>query len=344
MHIGKNSFISPQAIIEEPENIYVGNNVQIKPGVVLRPETGFIHIGNNVVINHYTVIHAKGGVEIGDWAIIAPHCGIFAQNHSYESFDRPITKQSNEGIGITLMGDNWLGAGCMITDGVTLGKGTVVGAGAIVNKSFPMAKVIAGNPARVIKSRFPENQWDFEKVERCSQRLTPPKYKPYIHRRAQFCLKYLTDLDVVLDVGCGEGFITNLIKPHCKKIIGIDYSEEAIAIAKASYSDIDLLQMTATRLDFENQSFEKILCLELFEHLTILQVHKCLKEAYRILKKGGMIIGSTPLRTAEASTPKTYSHLYEYSESELVELLSNFNNVEIIERDFFVGRKPINDF
>ena len=52
MHIGKNSIISPQAIIEQPENVYVGDNVFIKPGVVLRPETGFIHIGNNVVINH----------------------------------------------------------------------------------------------------------------------------------------------------------------------------------------------------------------------------------------------------------------------------------------------------
>jgi acetyltransferase-like isoleucine patch superfamily enzyme len=77
MQIGRNSFISPQAIIERPENIIVGDNVQIKAGVVLHPETGCIAIGSNVVINHYTVIHAKGGVEIGDWSVIAPHCGFF---------------------------------------------------------------------------------------------------------------------------------------------------------------------------------------------------------------------------------------------------------------------------
>ena len=74
--------------------------------MVLRPETGCIAIGSNVVINHYTVIHAKGGVEIGDWSVIAPHCGFFAQNHSFDSFDMPITKQPNVGRGITLMGDN----------------------------------------------------------------------------------------------------------------------------------------------------------------------------------------------------------------------------------------------
>ena len=103
LKIGKNSFVSPYAIIEQPENIFIGDNVQIKPGVVLRPETGQITIGNNVVINHYTVIHAKGGVEIGDWCVIAPHCGIYAQNHLHDSFDIPITKQPNIGIGITLM-------------------------------------------------------------------------------------------------------------------------------------------------------------------------------------------------------------------------------------------------
>lgn len=73
MHIGKNSIVSPLAIIEQPENIDIGDHVQIKPGVVLKPETGFIHIRNNVVINHYTVIHSKGGVEIGYRSILAPH-------------------------------------------------------------------------------------------------------------------------------------------------------------------------------------------------------------------------------------------------------------------------------
>lgn len=231
LHIGNGSVISPQAILEQPENIYIGNNVQIKPGVVLRPETGFIHIGNDVVINHYTVIHGKGGVEIGDWSIIAPHCGIFANNHQIDSFDLPITLQPNIGLGITLMGDNWLGAGCIILDGVTLGKGSVVGAGAVVTKSYPLGKVIAGNPAKILKSRFPTDQWDFQKVERCSTQLTPAEYWPYIDKRATFCEKYILPEDNILDIGCGDGFITNKLAKICKKIIGIDYSEEAIELA-----------------------------------------------------------------------------------------------------------------
>ena len=73
------------------------------------------------------------------------------------------------------MGDNWLGAGAIILDGVTLGKGTVVGAGAVVTRAFPMAKIIAGNPARVIKDRAPQGTWDF--LFRSGERL-PGGVKP----------------------------------------------------------------------------------------------------------------------------------------------------------------------
>lgn len=343
MHIGKNSIISPHAIIEQPENVYIGDNVQIKPGVVLRPETGLIYVGNNVVINHYTVIHAKGGLEISDWTIIGPHCGIYAQNHSFESFDMPITKQPNKGLGIILMGDNWLGAGCIILDGVTLGKGTIVGAGAVVTKSFPMAKVIAGNPAKILKNRFPVNQWDFQKVERCSSSLTPEEYWPYINHRAQFGLKYLRPSDVVLDIGCGDGYITNILKDKCKDIIGIDYSEEAVQEAKEQYPTLECCHMSSTNLIFKPESFDKVVCFEILEHQTLSQARKTIDEIHRILKQNGMIIGSTPLRNNCNTTPSTYAHIYEYSESELRDLLGKFQGVEISQNNFFIGKKLRNE-
>lgn len=333
--------ISQQAIIEQPENVFIGDNVQIKPGVVLRPETGFILIRSNVVINHYTVIHAKGGVEIGDWTVIAPHCGIYAQNHSFDSFEVPITKQPNTGKGITLMGDNWLGAGCFVLDGATIGKGTVIGA--VVTKSFPMAKVIAGNPAKIIKNRFPDNQRDFHTVERCFSTGIPEKYLQYIKRRAIFAADHLNPCDTVLDIGCRDGYMTNLLRKACKKIVGIDYSDEAIREAKRLYSMDELYQMNSTDIEFGENSFDKVLCFEVLEHLTVLQATKTLSEAYRVLKPGGLLVGSTPLRTSLESSPSTYSHIYEYSEPELRHLFKSFEDVVISERNFFIGRKPDND-
>jgi acetyltransferase-like isoleucine patch superfamily enzyme len=337
MQIGRNSVISPQAIIEQPENIAVGDNVQIKAGVVLRPETGFISIGNNVVINHYTVIHAKGGVEIGDWSVIAPQCGLFAQNHSFDSFEMPITKQPNVGRGITLMGDNWLGAGAIILDGVTLGKGTVVGAGTVVTKPFPMAKIIAGNPAKIIKDRAPQGNWDFHKVERCSVTATPEKYWPYINQRAAFGEKYLKPTDIVLDIGAGEGYLTNIFKDKCQHIVGIDYAEEAVHLARQHYG-LECHHMVCTDLEFQAESFDKVACFELLEHLTILQAKKTVAEIHRVLKQGGLLIGSTPVRTTPDPTPSTYSHIYEYTVPELRALLKLFPQVEVA-GDYFVAAK-----
>lgn len=338
MQIGRNSFISPLAIIEQPENISVGDNVQIKAGVVLRPETGFICIGDNVVINHYTVIHAKGGVEIGDWCVIAPHCSLFAQNHSYDSFDVPISQQPHSARGITLMGDNLLGPGAIILDGVTLGKGTVVEAGALVTDSFPMAKIIAGNPAKVIKDRAPQGGWDFHKVERCSVTATPEEFWPYINQRAAFGARYLQPTDLVLDIGAGEGYLTNIFKNKCRHIVGIDYSKEAVALAKQHYG-LDCHHMVCTDLQFEPESFDKVTCFELLEHITKLQAKKSLSEIHRVLKKGGMLVGSTPIRAMDdESQPGTYSHIHEYNEPELRKLFTKFSQVKI-EGIFFIAQK-----
>jgi acetyltransferase-like isoleucine patch superfamily enzyme len=338
MHIGQNSFISPQAIIEQPENISVGDNVQIKAGVVLRPETGFIAIGNNVVIDHYTVIQAKGGVEIGDWSVISPHCSLFAKNNSCDSFDMPLTEQPCSGQGITLMGDNWLGPGAIILDGVTLGKGTVVAAGAVVTESFPMAKVVGGNPATIIKDRAPQGNWDFHKVERCSVTATPEEFWPYINQRAAFGAKYLQPTDIVLDIGAGEGYLTNIFRDKCRHIVGIDYSKEAVHLAKQQYN-LDCHHMVCTNLQFEPESFDKVTCFELLEHITRLQAKKTLAEIHRVLKEGGMLIGSTPIRALhDESTPGTYSHIHENNEPELRKLFQYFKQV-MIEGIFFIAQK-----
>ncbi len=337
LKIGKNSVVSPHAIIEEPEKIVIGDNVQIKPGVVLRPETGFIYIGNNVVINHYTVIHGKGGVEIGDWTIIAPHCGLFAQNHSVDSFDMPITKQPNVGKGITLMGDNWLGANCTILDGVALGKGTVVGAGALVTKSFPMGVIVGGNPARFLKCRVASDGWAFELEERASVEKTPEKYWNYIDSRAVFAKKFLSGNDVVVDLGCGEGYIANILKPDCQKIIGVDYSQEALKVAREKYG-LEVLQSSCDHIDFPAESFDKVIFFEIMEHLTIVQAKRSIDKIHRILKPGGMVIGSTPIRIDALSSPNTYSHIYEYSEPELRAMFKGFRAIKL-DGTFFVAEK-----
>jgi len=338
MKIGKNSWISSDAIIEQPELISIGDNVQIKSGVVLRPETGFIVIGNNVVIDHYTIICAKGGVEIGDWSTLEPHCGIYARTQTFNSYDKPIMHQPSIGFPVTLMGDHLIGANSQIFGGVTLGKGTVVGVGTVVTESVPMAKIVSGNPVFTVKDRFQKTDWQFAIEERCSVDKTPERFWEYINSRGTYCIQHLAPSDFILDVGCGEGYITNLLQDHCAKIIGVDYSPDAIATTRKKYG-IESYHMSCTHLNFPDNSFDKVIFTELIEHLTLIQGLIALKEAKRVLKPGGKLVGSTPLRTTLESFPDTYSHIHEYSKEELQELLSDWCDVTI-HNPHFVASKP----
>jgi len=338
MNVGKNSWISSDTIIEQPELISIGDNVQIKSGVILRPESGFIVIGNNVVINNYTVICAKGGVEIGDWTTLEPHCGIYARIHTFDSYDKPLMDIPTIGLPVTLMGDHLIGANSQIFGGVTLGKGTVVGAGTVVSESVPMAKIVTGNPAFTVTDRFRKTDWQFAIEERCSIDKTPERFWEYINNRAAFCIQHLIPSDIVLDVGCGEGYITNRLQDHCAKIVGIDYSPDAIATARKQYG-IESYHMSCTHLQFQDNSFDKVIFTELIEHLTRIQGQIALTEAKRVLKPGGKLVGSTPLRTTPKSFPVTYSHIHEYSKEELQELLRDWGDVTIY-NPHFVASKP----
>jgi acetyltransferase-like isoleucine patch superfamily enzyme len=91
-------------------------------------------------------INAADGLWIGTGTIWAPNVAIVSQDHGRERLDdAPSTG------GIRIGRDCWLGFGCVIMPGVTLGDRTIVGANAVVTRSFPEGhQTIAGVPARVI--------------------------------------------------------------------------------------------------------------------------------------------------------------------------------------------------
>jgi len=100
-----------------------------------------------------------GPVTIGDSVMFAQNIVLSGLNHSYEDIDLPISRQKETTALITIEDECWIGANAVITAGVTLGKHSVVAAGAVVTKDIPPYSIAAGNPARVIK------QYDFEKKQ-----------------------------------------------------------------------------------------------------------------------------------------------------------------------------------
>ena|ERR1035437_6715991 len=134
-------------------SITIGNRCTISDGVILAPYGGSIELGDNIFIGPHCVIYGHGGLRIGSNTMIAAHTIIIPANHNFSDPDRLIQDQGETRRGITIEDDCWIGSGVRICDGVTLGRGTVVGAGSVVTKSLPAGIIAVGVPARQIKSR-----------------------------------------------------------------------------------------------------------------------------------------------------------------------------------------------
>jgi acetyltransferase-like isoleucine patch superfamily enzyme len=330
---GKGTFIDPEVIIDSARLVKIGSNCSIRKGVVLRPETGEIVIGDHCVVNHYCTFHAKGGIYIGDWTYIGPHCGFYAQNHTYKKFDIQIARQPNVGRGIYLMGDIWVGAHSVICDDVTLGKGVVLGANSTATKSVPMGCVAVGSPAKVIKRRY-EGLGDFQKVERTVPEGMPHEVHEHVRKRGILIKELITSEDYVLDVGCEEGIITAMIAENSRNVIGCDYSIEAIDAAQKRYPHVRFVYSNLTNLRFDGESFTKVTFSDVVEHLMPIQLVKTLAEINRVLRRKGELILSTPL-TGRGKDASNYSHIYEYSEKEMRKILSEqFSNIKLINEKF----------
>jgi acetyltransferase-like isoleucine patch superfamily enzyme len=140
-----------------PGGVSIGDGTLVMHGAVLHvynfrqlPHAG-IHIGRDALISEYTVIRGQGGVTIGDRVYTSPMTQIVAVNHVFDDPDRPFIEQGISAQGIVIEDDVWLGASAVVTDGVRIGRGAVVAAGAVVTSDVPPHSVVAGVPARVIR-------------------------------------------------------------------------------------------------------------------------------------------------------------------------------------------------
>lgn len=117
-----------------------------------------ISIGEKVAIGEYCFLDGFGGLEIGDWSIIAHGCSFISEDHGFDQLDVPIYFQKKSSAPTKIGRDVWIGCGVKVLKGVTIGNGAVIGAGAIVTRDIPPYSVALGVPAKVIKYRSAENK------------------------------------------------------------------------------------------------------------------------------------------------------------------------------------------
>ena len=131
----------------------IGKNVIIRTGVyIFNPEK--ITIGDNVSIHPMCYIEGYGGVEIGNDVSIAHGTSVISVNHGYEAVDVPIKFQPVVPGKIVIRDNVWIGAKASLLSGVTIGSGSIVGAGAVVTHDVEENSIVGGVPARMIRKRI----------------------------------------------------------------------------------------------------------------------------------------------------------------------------------------------
>lgn len=108
----------------------------------------FTHIGKNVFINHACTFLDMGGITIEDDVLIGPKVNLITEGHPLN----PTERQALFVKPIVIKSNAWIGAGATILPGVTVGKNSVVAAGAVVSKDVPDNTVVGGVPAKAIKT------------------------------------------------------------------------------------------------------------------------------------------------------------------------------------------------
>lgn len=142
------------------KGIQMGDNVSIGAYSIIRCSGGIknigkgIKIGNNFGCGDYCFFGAAGGIEIGDDVIMGQNVRFHSENHNYIDKYKLIRKQGVSNKGIKIESDCWIGAGVVFLDGVTIGKGCVIGANSVVTKDIDEYSIACGNPARIIKKRI----------------------------------------------------------------------------------------------------------------------------------------------------------------------------------------------
>jgi acetyltransferase-like isoleucine patch superfamily enzyme len=136
-----------------------GDNFAFDPDGTYTYKT--IYIGDNVDLGvRPTIMAALGTVRIGNNVMFGPEVTIRGGNHRVDVVGTPMIAVRKEAAddrfdrGVTICDDVWVGTRAIILHGVTIGRGAVIGAGAVVTRSVPPYAVVAGIPARVVRMRW----------------------------------------------------------------------------------------------------------------------------------------------------------------------------------------------
>lgn len=151
---GPHLWVGRGAVLQGTERMWFGESIVIgRHCAVSCSPAGTLRLGDLVHLAQGCLV-AVGDCEltIGPLTIIGEYTSIHNTNHGMGS-DRPIRFQDQRCEPIRIGRDVWIGRGCAVLAGVTVGDGAVVGANSVVTRNVEPYTIVAGNPARLIRRR-----------------------------------------------------------------------------------------------------------------------------------------------------------------------------------------------
>ncbi|MGE3956267.1 MAG: DapH/DapD/GlmU-related protein [Vicinamibacterales bacterium] len=174
---GRNVVFGQNVVLRHPHKIHVGDNVLVDDNCLLDAKgttNRGIRIDSGVFIGRNSILSCKNGdidlgaganvgfncelfsasrVRVGAGTLLAAYTYVIGGDHDFSDPSKSILEQGRKSDGVLIGEGAWVGAGAKVLDGVTVGDKAIIGAGAVVTRDVPAQAVAVGIPAKVVSSR-----------------------------------------------------------------------------------------------------------------------------------------------------------------------------------------------
>lgn len=152
--LGEGTVLEPGVLAFHPENIELGAHVYVGHNAILKGYyENLMTIGDGTWIGQQCFLHSAGGLEIGRNVGVGPGVRIITSAHDEAGRDVPVLHSPIVREAVVIEDDVDIGVGATILPGVRIGRGAIVGAGAVVSREVPPYAVVTGVPARIQRFR-----------------------------------------------------------------------------------------------------------------------------------------------------------------------------------------------
>jgi acetyltransferase-like isoleucine patch superfamily enzyme len=141
------------SLIGNGGTVSIGADSFVARWAIVQAAGGSVTIGDRTGIGDYCNLYGQGGLVIGNDVLMASGVRVLTATHNFDSRDVPIRTQGETVAATVIEDDVWIGANVVILAGVTVGRGAICAAGAVVTKDVPPYAIVGGIPARAIRER-----------------------------------------------------------------------------------------------------------------------------------------------------------------------------------------------